>query len=142
MTQDPPSLFEVDDAPRPLADRLRPRMLGDVVGQDHLLSDDAPIGRMVAACPLRHVAGALEYDHAIAHRQAGAVERDGDRGLGHPHTSAPNRTSAPATTSAGSAPGGDSAVGPSARPAVQPTSELAAVAMRWARSSGRLHMGQ
>ncbi|TKR27376.1 replication-associated recombination protein A [Cellulomonas hominis] len=49
MTQDPPSLFEVDDASRPLADRLRPRALTDVVGQDHLLADDAPIGRMLAA---------------------------------------------------------------------------------------------
>jgi len=26
-----------DDVPRPLADRLRPRALADVVGQDHLL---------------------------------------------------------------------------------------------------------
>ncbi|HXQ52837.1 MAG TPA: replication-associated recombination protein A [Stellaceae bacterium] len=42
------SLFE-QDAPRPLADRLRPRRLEDVVGQDHLLRADGPIGRMVAA---------------------------------------------------------------------------------------------
>jgi putative ATPase len=41
------SLFE-DQAPRPLADRLRPRRLSEVVGQDHLLGADAPIGRMVA----------------------------------------------------------------------------------------------
>ena len=41
------SLFE-DQAPRPLADRLRPHRLSDVVGQDHLLGGDAPIGRMVA----------------------------------------------------------------------------------------------
>jgi putative ATPase len=46
---EPPSLFKVDDASRPLADRLRPRTLADVVGQDHLLAEDAPIGRMVAA---------------------------------------------------------------------------------------------
>ncbi|MGO4188657.1 replication-associated recombination protein A [Pseudarthrobacter sp. TAF60_1] len=45
---DIPSLFDVDDTSRPLADRLRPRALSDVVGQGHLLSDDAPIGRMVA----------------------------------------------------------------------------------------------
>ena len=32
---------------RPLADRLRPRTLDDVVGQDHLLGPDAPLGRMV-----------------------------------------------------------------------------------------------
>ena len=42
------SLFE-QQAPRPLADRLRPRTLAEVVGQDHLLAADAPIGRMVAA---------------------------------------------------------------------------------------------
>jgi len=41
------SLFE-DQAPRPLADRLRPRRLSEVVGQDHLLGPDGPIGRMVA----------------------------------------------------------------------------------------------
>ncbi|KIQ19861.1 replication-associated recombination protein A [Rhodococcus sp. MEB064] len=46
MTSEP-SLFEVDDASRPLADRLRPRTLQDVIGQDHLLAPDAPIGRMV-----------------------------------------------------------------------------------------------
>src|SRR6201991_4601011 len=38
-----------DDAPRPLADRLRPKSLGEVVGQDHLLSPDGPLGRMVDA---------------------------------------------------------------------------------------------
>jgi putative ATPase len=47
MSELHPSLFEVDDDSRPLADRLRPRALTDVVGQDHLLADDAPIGRMV-----------------------------------------------------------------------------------------------
>jgi putative ATPase len=35
-------------APRPLADRLRPHSLDDVVGQSHLLGADGPIGRMVA----------------------------------------------------------------------------------------------
>lgn len=43
-----PGLFETL-APRPLADRLRPAKLGDVVGQDHLLAPEAPIGRMLAA---------------------------------------------------------------------------------------------
>ena len=37
------------DAPRPLADRLRPASLADVVGQDHILGVDAPLGRMLAA---------------------------------------------------------------------------------------------
>jgi putative ATPase len=41
------TLFE-HQAPHPLADRLRPRSLAEVVGQDHLLAADAPIGRMVA----------------------------------------------------------------------------------------------
>ncbi|GGF74238.1 ATPase AAA [Terasakiella brassicae] len=40
------SLFD-DQAPRPLADRLRPQTLEDVIGQDHLLSEDGPLGRMV-----------------------------------------------------------------------------------------------
>ncbi len=41
-------LFE-SQAPRPLADRLRPKRLEEIVGQAHLLAPDAPIGRMVAA---------------------------------------------------------------------------------------------
>lgn len=36
------------EAPRPLADRLRPETLADVVGQEHLTAPDAPIGRMAA----------------------------------------------------------------------------------------------
>lgn len=35
-------------APRPLADLLRPATLDDVVGQDHLLKDDGPLARMTA----------------------------------------------------------------------------------------------
>ena len=45
------TLFEavgMVDASAPLAERLRPRSLDDVVGQDHLLGDAGPIGRMVA----------------------------------------------------------------------------------------------
>ena len=33
----------------PLADRLRPRTLADVVGQEHLTGPEGAIGRMVAA---------------------------------------------------------------------------------------------
>ncbi len=40
------SLFE-SQAPRPLADRLRPRRLDEVLGQQHLLGPEGPIGRMV-----------------------------------------------------------------------------------------------
>jgi putative ATPase len=36
-------------APRPLADRLRPRTVAEIVGQDHLLKPDGPVGRMVAS---------------------------------------------------------------------------------------------
>jgi len=39
------SLFE-GDAPRPLADSLRPASLEEVLGQDHLLGAEAPLGRM------------------------------------------------------------------------------------------------
>jgi putative ATPase len=46
------SLFEAagldKTAPRPLADRLRPERLEDVVGQDHLLGPDGVITRMLA----------------------------------------------------------------------------------------------
>src|SRR5260370_41914818 len=40
-------LFETQ-APRPLADRLRPKSLAAIVGQDHLIGPAGPIGRMVA----------------------------------------------------------------------------------------------
>jgi putative ATPase len=47
------TLFEAaglpERVPRPLADRLRPRSLDEVVGQDHLLGPDAPLTRMLAA---------------------------------------------------------------------------------------------
>ena len=36
------------DSRRPLADRLRPESLAEIVGQDHILGPEAPIGRMVA----------------------------------------------------------------------------------------------
>ncbi|HYD17572.1 MAG TPA: replication-associated recombination protein A [Patescibacteria group bacterium] len=35
------------EAPRPLADLLRPQSLDEVMGQDHLLKDDGPLARMV-----------------------------------------------------------------------------------------------
>lgn len=35
--------------PRPLADRLRPRKLAEVIGQAHVLSPDGPLGAMLAA---------------------------------------------------------------------------------------------
>ncbi|MDW3224684.1 MAG: replication-associated recombination protein A [Paracoccaceae bacterium] len=46
-TSSGPALTEAGD--RPLADRMRPARLGDVIGQDHLLAPDAPLGAMLAA---------------------------------------------------------------------------------------------
>jgi putative ATPase len=46
-----PNLFSAagleQDAPRPLADKLRPTTLDDVVGQDHLLGPDGALTRML-----------------------------------------------------------------------------------------------
>jgi putative ATPase len=41
--------LEEGAGPRPLADRLRPKTLAEVIGQDHLLGSEGPIGRMLAA---------------------------------------------------------------------------------------------
>ena len=46
------SLFE-SAAPKPLAERLRPVRLGDVLGQEHLLGPGAPLSRMAASGTLR-----------------------------------------------------------------------------------------
>jgi len=47
-----PTLFAAagldKDTPRPLADRLRPQKLDEVVGQDHLLGPDGALSRMLA----------------------------------------------------------------------------------------------
>jgi putative ATPase len=50
-----PDLFDTSpsaaapQAPRPLADRLRPARLADVIGQAHVLGPDGPVGAMLAA---------------------------------------------------------------------------------------------
>ena len=48
-----PDLFDSPqtptNAPRPLADRLRPRTLSEVIGQSHILSPEGPLGAMLAA---------------------------------------------------------------------------------------------
>ena len=36
-------------APRPLADRLRPKSLAEVIGQDQILGPEAPLGAMLAS---------------------------------------------------------------------------------------------
>jgi len=49
--RDAPTLFAAagldKDAPRPLADKLRPQQLSDVVGQEHLLGPDGVLTRML-----------------------------------------------------------------------------------------------
>ena len=58
MAKGAANLFEAaglgDDAPRPLADRLRPKTLQEVIGQDHLLGEGL-LGRMVRAGRLTSV---------------------------------------------------------------------------------------
>ena len=41
------ALPQVDDTAKPLADRLRPQTVGDVVGQDHLLGEGGAISRLI-----------------------------------------------------------------------------------------------
>lgn len=38
-----------DSAPRPLADRLRPQTIDEIVGQDHVLGQGAPLQKMLAS---------------------------------------------------------------------------------------------
>ena len=45
----PPAAGTGKDAPRPLAARLRPRALSEVIGQEQVLGPDAPLGTMLAA---------------------------------------------------------------------------------------------
>ena len=53
------TLFEAaglaDNAPRPLADRLRPATLAEVIGQEHLLGEQGMLSRMVKAGRLSSV---------------------------------------------------------------------------------------
>ena len=47
VSQTPPSAIRTEDAP--LADRLRPTSLDEVIGQEHITGPEGAIGRMVAA---------------------------------------------------------------------------------------------
>ena len=52
FANDAPPAQPPRDEPRedaPLADRLRPRQLSEIIGQDHVTGPEGPIGRMVAA---------------------------------------------------------------------------------------------
>jgi putative ATPase len=44
-----PAEPRADNAPRPLADRLRPKTLVDVIGQDKVLAAEGPLGSMLAS---------------------------------------------------------------------------------------------
>ena len=46
---------KADDAPRPLADRLRPKTLAEVIGQEKVLSREGPLGAMLAAKSLTSI---------------------------------------------------------------------------------------
>ncbi|HQU68967.1 MAG TPA: replication-associated recombination protein A [Albidovulum sp.] len=46
---DPPSGETQASAPRPLADRLRPAALSEVIGQDRVLSPEGPLGAMLSS---------------------------------------------------------------------------------------------
>ncbi len=64
------------DAPRPLADRLRPHTLSEVVGQDHLLGPDGALTRMLETQEPR-LAGLLgPARHRQDHGGAAAGGRD------------------------------------------------------------------
>lgn len=45
----PPTAEAADSAPRPLADRLRPQSLSEVIGQSQVLGPEAPLGVMLAS---------------------------------------------------------------------------------------------
>lgn len=52
---DPPPRDGAPEAPRPLADQLRPRHLDEVIGQAQVLGPDGPLGAMLAAGSLGSV---------------------------------------------------------------------------------------
>ncbi len=49
LFETPSALPNDEGAPRPLADRLRPSRLADVIGQDHILGRNGPLGVMLAS---------------------------------------------------------------------------------------------
>ncbi|TNC65172.1 replication-associated recombination protein A [Rubellimicrobium roseum] len=51
----PPENGPTPGAPRPLADRLRPQRLSEVIGQEHLLGPEGPIGAMLGSGSLSSV---------------------------------------------------------------------------------------
>jgi putative ATPase len=47
LKRDTPSLFKAPNSAVPLAERVRPRALGEFIGQDHLLGKDGVISKMI-----------------------------------------------------------------------------------------------
>lgn len=52
---DSPSQEPAREAPRPLADKIRPQHLSEVIGQEHVLGPEAPLGAMLAAGSLSSI---------------------------------------------------------------------------------------
>ncbi|MCM0019672.1 MAG: AAA family ATPase, partial [Tagaea sp.] len=48
-------LFAAPESGKPLAERLRPKSLDEVIGQDHLLTGDGPLARMLGAGKLASI---------------------------------------------------------------------------------------
>jgi putative ATPase len=48
-------LFAAPESDKPLAERLRPKTLDEVIGQDHLLKGDGPLARMLGARKLASI---------------------------------------------------------------------------------------
>jgi putative ATPase len=46
-------LFKQPESTKPLAERMRPRVLEDVIGQDHLLGNDGVVKKMIDSGSLR-----------------------------------------------------------------------------------------
>ena len=65
----------ISDAPRPLADRLRPQKLAEVVGQDHLLGPDGALTRMLesALARLADLLGTARHRQDHGRAAAGAT---------------------------------------------------------------------
>jgi putative ATPase len=73
---------EAQSTARPLADRLRPQVLGEIAGQSHLLGDSGPLTRAITADTLPSMilwgppgSGKTTLAHVIAQRTAHAFER-------------------------------------------------------------------
>ena len=67
------------EAPRPLADRLRPQSLDEVVGQEHLVGPGAPLRRAPAQALGPRLQGTVE-----ARRRPVKERRPGPSGAGGP----------------------------------------------------------